>query len=51
MLMLGIDPGLGATGWGLVSMQGTRLCHHRHGIIRSTAREADTKRLASIATS
>ena len=48
MLMLGIDPGLTATGWGLVSMQGTRLCHYRHGIIRSTAREADTKRLASI---
>ncbi len=48
MLMLGIDPGISATGWGLVSIQGTRLCHHRHGVIRSTAREADTKRLASI---
>jgi|SaaInl3SG_22_DNA_1037383.scaffolds.fasta_scaffold09880_3 crossover junction endodeoxyribonuclease RuvC len=49
MRMLGIDPGLGATGWGLVSMEGLRLCHHNHGIIRSTAREADTHRLAAIA--
>src|SRR6056300_782829 len=49
MRMLGIDPGLGATGWGLVSMEGLRLCHHNHGIIRSTAREADTLRLAAIA--
>ena len=49
MLMLGIDPGLTATGWGLVSMQGTRLCHHDHGIIRSTARDADADRLAAIA--
>ena len=50
MLMLGIDPGLTATGWGLVSMQGTRLCHHDHGIIRSTARDADTdNELAAIA--
>ncbi len=46
MLMLGIDPGLSATGWGLVSLQGTRLCYHHHGVIRSTAREADTQRLA-----
>jgi len=48
MLMLGIDPGLSATGWGLVSLQGARLCYHRHGVIRSTAREADTQRLAEI---
>ena len=49
MLMLGIDPGLTATGWGLVSLQGLRLRHHDHGIIRSTARDADTERLAGIA--
>ena len=41
MRMLGIDPGLSATGWGLVSMDGLRLCHYGHGIIRSTARDAD----------
>jgi len=49
MLMLGIDPGLTATGWGLVSIQGARLNHHAHGIIRSTSREADTDRLKMIA--
>ena len=30
-------------------MDGLRLCHHSHGIIRSTAGEADTNRLAAIA--
>ncbi len=49
MLMLGIDPGLQATGWGLVSLTGSRLCHHQHGIIRSTAKQPDTQRLANIA--
>ena len=49
MRMLGIDPGLSATGWGLVSTDRLRLSHHSYGIIRSTARDADTNRLAAIA--
>ena len=31
MRMLGIDPGLTATGWGVVSLDGQRLVPHAHG--------------------
>jgi crossover junction endodeoxyribonuclease RuvC len=51
MIMLGIDPGLSATGWGLVSVSGSHLVHHQHGVIRSTPKQADTARLAMIADS
>ena len=48
--MLGIDPGLQATGWGIVSYQGGKLAHHGHGIIRTNARDTDPKRLTHICT-
>jgi crossover junction endodeoxyribonuclease RuvC len=31
--ILGLDPGLARMGWGVVSLDGTRLCHIAHGVI------------------
>lgn len=35
MLILGIDPGLGCTGWGVVAKSGSRLSHIGNGQIRT----------------
>jgi crossover junction endodeoxyribonuclease RuvC len=32
--ILGLDPGLRRTGWGVVAVQGSRLTHVAHGVIR-----------------
>ena len=31
--ILGLDPGLARMGWGVLSLEGTRLCHIAHGVI------------------
>jgi crossover junction endodeoxyribonuclease RuvC len=31
--ILGLDPGLGAMGWGVIALDGTRLSHIDHGVI------------------
>ena len=49
MRMLGIDPGLQATGWGLVRFSAHRLYHEGHGIIRTTTKMSDAERLCAIA--
>jgi len=48
MLVLGIDPGLADTGWGLVSVRGTRLEHLAHGTFHTKAHDALEKRLLGI---
>ena len=45
MRMLGIDPGLACTGWGIVEKQGHTLIHLGHGQIRTNTSEADHHRL------
>lgn len=35
MLLLGLDPGLGSTGWGLISADGNRLTHVGNGQIKT----------------
>ena len=50
MRMFGIDPGLTATGWGVVSLSSGRLTYHDHGVIKSSPRMADEKRLHQIYT-
>jgi crossover junction endodeoxyribonuclease RuvC len=32
--ILGLDPGLRHTGWGIISVQGSRLSHVAHGVIK-----------------
>ncbi|MDP3592985.1 crossover junction endodeoxyribonuclease RuvC, partial [Phenylobacterium sp.] len=31
--ILGLDPGLRKTGWGVISVEGSRLVHVAHGVI------------------
>ena len=47
--MLGLDPGLGTTGWGLIRAEGNRLSHVANGQLKTIAAEALPKRLAHLA--
>ncbi|HNR76810.1 MAG TPA: crossover junction endodeoxyribonuclease RuvC [Parvularculaceae bacterium] len=46
--MLGVDPGSGATGWGLVEAHGTRLTFLAAGVIRPKRALSRAQRLAAI---
>ena len=48
MLILGLDPGLGATGWGLIRAQGNRLSHIANGTIRTDAKQRLPARLVAL---
>jgi len=48
MLILGLDPGLGTTGWGLVRAEGNRLSHVANGQIRTEASEPLARRLVAL---
>jgi len=43
--LLGIDPGLRFTGWGLIDVQGNRLCHVADGVIATDATDPVPLRL------
>ena len=49
MLVLGLDPGLGTTGWGLIEAQGNRLAHVANGQIKTDAANPLPRRLAALA--
>lgn len=49
MRILGLDPGLGCTGWGLIEAEGNRLAHVANGQIRTDASSALPRRLTAIA--
>jgi crossover junction endodeoxyribonuclease RuvC len=49
MLVLGLDPGLGTTGWGLIEAKGNRLAHVANGQIKTDAAIPLPKRLAALA--
>ena len=49
MRILGLDPGLGTTGWGLIEAEGNRLRHLANGQIRSDAKEPLPARLSHLA--
>lgn len=46
MRVLGLDPGLQITGWGLIHSNHGRLSHIAHGIIRTPSQESIPERLA-----
>lgn len=48
--LLGLDPGLTATGWGIVDVTGSRLVHVANGTVTSKASHALSERLAAIHT-
>lgn len=47
-VILGIDPGLASTGWGVVVADGSRSFHRAHGTITTPAKEPLAGRLVSI---
>jgi len=49
MRILGIDPGIRNTGWGVVSLDRGRLVHIANGVIKPDPKAPDADRLASIA--
>ncbi|HEY6916108.1 MAG TPA: crossover junction endodeoxyribonuclease RuvC [Allosphingosinicella sp.] len=49
MLILGLDPGLGCTGWGVIAAEGNRLSHVANGQIRTDAARPLPDRLVRLA--
>ena len=47
-IILGIDPGLGNTGWGVVRAEGNSLSFLAGGVIKTNAKEPSNHRLAHI---
>ena len=48
MRILGIDPGLRCTGWGVIAIEQGRLQHIAHGVIRPSSASSDAERLMTI---
>ena len=48
MLIIGLDPGLGCTGWGVIAVEGNRLSHVANGQVRTDPRQALPARLVRI---
>ncbi|WP_166041631.1 crossover junction endodeoxyribonuclease RuvC [Sphingosinicella sp. YJ22] len=48
MIILGLDPGLGCTGWGVIRAEGNRLSHIANGQVRTDARAPLAERLAKL---
>lgn len=46
MIILGLDPGLNSTGWGVISAVGNRLSHIAHGQLTTKASDPLASRLA-----
>jgi len=47
-LILGLDPGLGTTGWGLIRAEGNRLSHVGNGQLKTDAKAPLARRLAHL---
>ncbi len=45
MRLLGLDPGLRLTGWGVIDVDGNRLRHVAHGVVRVAAERSLAERL------
>ena len=48
MIILGLDPGLQATGWGVIAADGNRLRHVANGTVRSRAADPLADRLVQL---
>jgi crossover junction endodeoxyribonuclease RuvC len=46
--IIGLDPGLRATGWGVIEVEGNRLVHVASGAVRSAANKALPERLVEL---
>jgi crossover junction endodeoxyribonuclease RuvC len=50
MIVLGLDPGLGTTGWGVIRAEGNRLAHVANGQLKTAPAESLARRLAHLDT-
>jgi crossover junction endodeoxyribonuclease RuvC len=48
MIIIGLDPGLGCTGWGVIAADGNRLSHIGNGQIRTDAKAELPERLVAL---
>ncbi|WP_174274753.1 crossover junction endodeoxyribonuclease RuvC [Sphingomonas bacterium] len=48
MILLGLDPGLGTTGWGVIAAEGNRLSHLANGQIKTDAATPLARRLVNL---
>jgi crossover junction endodeoxyribonuclease RuvC len=48
MIILGLDPGLGTTGWGLIRAEGNRLSHIANGQIKTDTKASLPARLVAL---
>ena len=48
MLIIGLDPGLGTTGWGIVSKTGSRLSHVANGQVKTDSKAPLAERLVTL---
>jgi crossover junction endodeoxyribonuclease RuvC len=46
--VIGLDPGLRATGWGVIASDGARLVHVAHGLVRSPDKATMAERLRAL---
>ena len=50
MIVLGLDPGLGTTGWGVIRAEGNRLSHVANGRLKTDSAASLARRLAHLDT-
>jgi crossover junction endodeoxyribonuclease RuvC len=48
MRLIGLDPGLRCTGWGVIEVDGSRLRHVANGVVRSDAKRDLAERLVEL---
>lgn len=48
MIIIGLDPSLGCTGWGIVTTSGTRLSHVANGQVKTDPRASLPERLVTL---
>ena len=48
MILIGLDPGLGCTGWGVIAAEGNRLSHVANGQIRTDPKQDLPRRLVEL---
>lgn len=48
MRLIGLDPGLQKTGWGVIDAQGTRISHVANGVVKSNPKASLAERLVQL---
>ncbi|TMJ31588.1 MAG: crossover junction endodeoxyribonuclease RuvC, partial [Alphaproteobacteria bacterium] len=48
MRLIGLDPGLRLTGWGVIDVEGNRLRHVAHGVIKVSTEGSLASRLSEL---